>query len=57
MMWETTMNPETRRLVQVNPADELETQRIFETLLGDDIVARKEFIALHGPKYMDRADI
>ena len=57
MMWETTMNPETRRLVQVNPADELETQRIFETLLGDDIAARKEFIALNGPKYMDRADI
>ena len=57
MMWETTMNPETRRLVQVNPADELETQRIFETLLGDDIAARKEFIAQNGPKYMDRADI
>ncbi len=57
MMWETTMNPETRRLIQVTPADELETRIIFETLLGDDIAARKEFIALNGPKYMDMADI
>ena len=57
MMWQTTMNPETRRLIQVNPADEIETQRIFETLLGDDIVARKEFIAINGPRYMDLADI
>ena len=57
MMWETTMNPETRRLIQVTPADELETRIIFETLLGDDIAARKEFIALNGPRYMDMADI
>ena len=57
MMWQTTMSPETRRLIQVSPADEYETQRIFETLLGDDIVARKAFIAENGPKYMDLADI
>ena len=57
MMWQTTMNPETRRLIQVSPADEYETQRIFETLLGDDIVARKAFIAENGARYMDLADI
>ncbi len=57
MMWETTMNPETRRLIQVTPADEEATRIIFETLLGDDITARKEFIALNGPRYMDMADI
>ena len=57
MMWQTTMSPETRRLIQVSPADEYETQRIFETLLGDDIAARKAFIAENGPKYMDLADI
>ncbi|MBQ7352439.1 MAG: DNA topoisomerase [Clostridia bacterium] len=57
MMWETTMNPESRRLIQVTPADEEETRIMFETLLGDDIVARKEFIAENGPKYMDLADI
>ena len=51
------MNPETRRLIQVTPADEMETRIIFETLLGDDIAARKEFIALNGPRYMDLADI
>lgn len=57
MMWETTMNPESRRLIQVTPADEEETRVMFETLLGDDIAARKEFIAENGPKYMDLADI
>ncbi len=57
MMWQTTMNPETRRLIQVSPADEEETRIIFETLLGDDIQARKEFIAVNGPRYMDLADI
>ena len=57
MMWQTTMNPETRRLIQVNPTDEEETGIMFETLLGDDIVARKEFIAQNGAKYMDLADI
>jgi DNA gyrase subunit B len=57
MMWQTTMNPETRKLIQVNPADEEETKIIFETLLGDDLVARKQFIAENGAKYMDVADI
>ena len=57
MMWQTTMNPETRRLIQVSPADEYETQKMFETLLGDDIMARKAFIAENGARYMDLADI
>ncbi|MBR2443827.1 MAG: DNA topoisomerase [Clostridia bacterium] len=57
MMWETTMNPESRRLIQVMPDDEEATRVIFETLLGDDIQARKEFIAKNGYKYMDLADI
>lgn len=57
MMSKTTMNPATRRLIQVNPTDEERTRVIFETLLGDDIVARKQFIAENGYKYMDIADI
>ncbi|MBR7101447.1 MAG: DNA topoisomerase [Clostridia bacterium] len=57
MMWETTMNPETRRLIQITPDDENATRVMFETLLGDDIAARKEFIALNSAKYMDKADI
>ena len=57
MMWETTMNPETRRLIQITPDDENATRVMFETLLGDDIMARKEFIALNSAKYMSKADI
>ena len=57
MMWQTTMNPETRHLVRVDPADEAQTMFIFETLLGDDLPARKEFIALHGSDYVRDADI
>ena len=57
MMWQTTMNPETRRLIQVNPTDDEQTRIMFETLLGDDIIARKDFIAKNGAKYMDLADI
>jgi len=51
------MNPETRRLIQITPDDENATRVMFETLLGDDIAARKEFIALNSAKYMDKADI
>ncbi len=56
MMSKTTMHPATRRLIQVSPADEEQTRIIFETLLGDDIIARKQFIADNGYKYMDIAD-
>jgi len=57
MMWNTTMNPATRRLIRVNPADAAATAVIFETLLGDDIVARKKFIAENSSLYMDAADV
>jgi len=57
MMWKTTMNPASRRLVQVSKADEAETLRYFEMLLGDDIEARKEHITLHGSEYIYQADI
>lgn len=56
MMWETTMNPETRRLIAVCPADPQKTDEIFDTLLGDNIVARKKFIATHGKEYMKDID-
>jgi len=57
MMSLTTMNPATRRLIRVNPADAEETARIFETLLGDDLPARKAFISAYGAKYWAEADI
>ena len=57
MMAQTTMNPSTRRLIAITPADAAATEKIFETLLGDDLPARKEFIAAHGSEYVKDADI
>ena len=57
MMWQTTMNPETRRLISVTPTDAAKTEEMFDTLLGDNLPARKEFIALHGNEYIKDADI
>ena len=57
MMWQTTMNPATRRLVKVEPASAEETERIFDTLLGDNLAERKRFITLHGNEYLAEADI
>jgi DNA gyrase subunit B len=57
MMWQTTMNPETRRLIAVTPTDAALTEEIFDTLLGDNLPARKQFIAEHGHEYMKDADI
>ena len=57
MMWLTTMNPETRRLVKVLPDDAEETARVFDLLLGDNLSGRKEYIAENGHKYMDMIDV
>ena len=57
MMWLTTMNPETRRLIQVMPEDAAKTAQVFDLLLGDDLSGRKEHIALHGHEYLELADI
>ena len=57
MMWLTTMNPETRRLVRVMPEDAERTARVFDLLLGDDLQGRKTHIAENGYKYLDMADI
>ena len=57
MMWLTTMNPETRRLVKVLPDEAAETERIFDILLGDNLAGRKEYIAENGYKYLDMIDV
>ena len=57
MMWLTTMNPASRRLIQVLPADAEETSRVFDLLLGDNLAGRKEHIALHGAEYLDDLDV
>jgi DNA gyrase subunit B len=57
MMWLTTMNPETRRLINVMPSDEETTQNTFELFLGDNLQGRKDFIAEVGYKYLDLIDV
>ena len=57
MMWLTTMNPETRRLIKVMPEDAQRTANMFDLLLGDDLAGRKQHIADHGYEYLDLADI
>jgi len=57
MMWETTMNPESRRLIQVLPNNEEETKWFFDLLLGDNLQARKDYIAEHGNEYLDMLDV
>ncbi len=57
MMWKTTMNPETRRLVSVSPADAAQTEFIFDTLLGDNLASRKKFITENGSRYMKDIDV
>lgn len=57
MMWLTTMNPETRRIIKVTVDDAKATKEMFETLLGDDIVSRKAFIELNGAYYTELLDL
>ncbi|MBR4893500.1 MAG: DNA topoisomerase [Clostridia bacterium] len=57
MMWKTTMNPETRRLIKVMPDDAKTTQEMFELLLGDNIQGRKDYIRDFGMDYMEYLDI
>jgi DNA gyrase subunit B len=57
MMWQTTMNPATRRLIAVSPAEAEATAYMFDTLMGDELQERKKFIAENGFRYIKDADI
>ncbi len=57
MMWLTTMNPATRRLIKVMPEDVANTAAVFDLLLGDNLQGRKDHIAENGYKYLELADI
>ena len=57
MMWMTTMNPATRRLIKVMPEDMALTQQMFDLLLGDNLQGRKDHIAENGYKYLDQLDV
>ncbi len=57
MMWLTTMNPETRRLIKVLPSDMQQTVETFDLLLGDNLSGRKSHIAENGWRYIDLIDV
>ena len=57
MMWLTTMNPETRRLIKVLPEDAEKMTQVFELLLGDNLEGRKQHIAECGNQYLDMLDV
>jgi len=46
-LWETTMNPENRTLLQVTIEDAVEADRTFEMLMGNEVPPRKRFIQTH----------
>ena len=57
MMWMTTMNPATRRLIKVEPDMAEAMAEKFELLLGDNLAGRKQYIAENGHLYIDMADV
>ncbi len=57
MMWLTTMNPETRRLIKVTPSEAAATADMFDLLLGDNLQGRKDHIATNGYLYLDDMDL
>lgn len=57
MMWQTTMSPETRRLIKVLPDDAEKTKEFFDLLLGDNLAGRKSYIEENGYKYLDMVDV
>jgi DNA gyrase subunit B len=57
MMWMTTMNPATRRLIKVMPQEAEATAQMFELLEGDNLQGRKNHIVENGYKFLELADI
>ena len=57
MMWLTTMNPETRRLIKVLPGDGEMAAQMFDVLIVNNLQGRKEMIAAEGHNYLDVSDL
>jgi len=57
MMWRTTMNPQSRKLIQVLAEDPRDMEDKFNLLLGDNLAGRKAYIQENGYKYLEMADV
>lgn len=57
MMWETTMNPESRRLIQMSMGSIEKMQEAFDVFMGDDLTGRKKYIEDNGHKYIDLTEV
>ena len=57
MMSLTTMNPDTRRLIKIDPTDAQKTADMFDLWLGDNLAGRKAHIAQNGAAYVEMADV
>ena len=52
-LWETTMDPKTRKMIKVSIEDAVEAERLFSLLMGDIVEPRREYIELHAAGVKD----